>query len=424
MASDQEMRDWARANGYSVGERGRLSQTIIYLYNKAHLINAEVKTVTVTEIPRDYCQECWYESDKGHDSSCSHYVNKYVGACTCAATDFDRTGVHGVGCPLYVFPAAPAPPVVNPEPTDASLTALIRSIAATAVTAAPQSLDVDQVRKIAEEVALEVVAEVATPRVFNIQIGERDVVTIDGNTHAKFEDVVKIVGAGLHAYLVGPPGTGKTTLAHQVATALGLNFGVIQCDPTMPASKLFGFQTAGGAIVRTVFRDCYENGGVYLFDEIDNAHPGIIASINGAIANGQCAFPDGMVARHVDFRCVAAANTYGTGATRAFVGRNQLDAATLDRFVIVEIGIDEVLEEALTLGAFADNVALAKEWLAKVRGWRKSVEAQNLQVIVSPRASIEGATLLRVGFSMDATAEMKVWKGLDASTRAKIERGA
>jgi hypothetical protein len=43
----------------------------------------------------------------------------------------------------------------------------------------------------------------------------------------------------------------------------------------------------------------------------------------------------------------AAANTYGTGADALYVGRNQLDAATLDRFYVVEMDYDRKLEAKL-----------------------------------------------------------------------------
>jgi hypothetical protein len=85
------------------------------------------------------------------------------------------------------------------------------------------------------------------------------------------------------------------------------------------------------------------------------------------------------------------------------------------------VDIDETLEEALTYANCPDNVALAKEWLVKVREWRGNVGT--LQVIISPRASIEGARLLSIGFDMADVAEMKVWKGIDKGTRDKIERG-
>jgi hypothetical protein len=41
------------------------------------------------------------------------------------------------------------------------------------------------------------------------------------------------------------------------------------------------------------------------------------------------------------FVCIAAANTFGTGADRQYVGRNQLDESTLDRFRIGQIELDD-----------------------------------------------------------------------------------
>jgi cobaltochelatase CobS len=409
--TDQEIRTWARNNGYQVGERGRLQENVKTAYHRANSVQ---------------CLECYQYGPMHHD-----WCSKKGGQVETVETTYVEEFPAEEEWQTVTLPPVPAPiPVAStpaltvestPNSADATFSALVAQIASTAVSALPASLDETRVREIAEEVAINAVSELSAPKVYEIHVGDAPVKVMDGPTHQLFEKVTKIVGAGLHVYLVGPPGTGKTTLASQVADALSLQFGMISCDPTMPASKLFGFVDAGGEYRKTVFRDCYENGGVFLFDELDNAHPGIIASINGAIANGHCPFPDGMVKRNESFRCVAAANTFGTGATRQFVGRNQLDAATLDRFVTVVVGIDETLEEALTYANCPENVQIAREWLAKVRGWRGDVG--DLQVIISPRAAIEGARLLSIGFTMDECAEMKVWKGIDASTRAKIERG-
>ena len=404
MVDDATIREWARRNGYQVGERGRLQENVKEAYYR--------------EFPHH----------RPESAECGH--------CS-------RVAYHATWCPKYPAPepiTAPVPEWEEVIPTTAeevtpeqaqtvestpnpapALNDAVGSLAAALAALTPNvDLDENRVREIAEDVANKVLAD-SKPPVYEILIGDGPVVTYDKATHARFGDVVKIVGAGLHAYLVGPPGTGKTTLCSQIADALNLEFAMISCDPTMPASKLFGFVDANGTERRTPFWDVYENGGLFLFDEIDNAHPGIIAGMNSALANGHCAFASRIVKRSPEFRCIAAANTFGTGATRQFVGRNQLDAATLDRFVTVTVDIDETLEEALTLANLTENVALAKEWLASVRKWRQSVADKGLQVIISPRASIEGARLLGVGFSMAEVADMKVWKGIDASTRAKIE---
>jgi hypothetical protein len=65
------------------------------------------------------------------------------------------------------------------------------------------------------------------------------------------------------------------------------------------------------------------------------------------------------IKRHKTFRLVLAANTWGTGATRQYVGRNQLDASTLDRFCLATIFVtyDESLESSLVKAALAEEAA-------------------------------------------------------------------
>src|SRR5215217_6156820 len=93
-------------------------------------------------------------------------------------------------------------------------------------------------------------------------------------------------------------------------------------------------------------------------DEIDAGNANVIIQVNAALSNGYCSFPDGMVQRHDDFIFLASANTFGDGASRQYVGRNQLDAATLDRFTTLVWEIDEELEEIMA-GGSADG----KKWL-------------------------------------------------------------
>lgn len=271
-----------------------------------------------------------------------------------------------------------------------------------------------------DAVILARLADLNAPVVNHIHVpGTADPIVLNGRQHHALPDVLLNAACRIHTYLVGPPGTGKSTLAQNAAESLGLAFSYIACFPTMPASNLWGFIDAGGTYHATEFRRRYETGGVFLFDEIDNGHAGTTASINAAIANGHAAFPDGMVKRHPDFIVVAAANTWGNGATSGAIGRNALDAATLDRFDKVEINIDDDLELDL---AFAHNPN-AKAWVLKVRRMRENALKHGIKVVISPRASIDGAKLLAAGRSEKRTAEGRILSGLTPEQRSRILEG-
>jgi MoxR-like ATPase len=225
-----------------------------------------------------------------------------------------------------------------------------------------------------------------------------------GLVHFKFETILKSVSARVNIALVGAAGSGKTTTAAKVAKALGLDFYSKSVSAQTGAHEFFGYQDANGNYVRTLFRDAYENGGVFLLDEFDAGNPNVLAALNQATANDSCAFADGMIPKHDDFVCIMAGNTYGHGANSEYVGRNKIDAATLDRFAFIDFPYDENLEMAL-----AEN----KEWCKKVQGIRKIVNTKKIRTIVSPRATIMGSQLLKAGLPEDEVMNLVIYKGLN-----------
>ena len=163
--------------------------------------------------------------------------------------------------------------------------------------------------------------------------------------HREFETLLKALACKLNIMLVGTASSSKTTSARMAAEALGLSFyhmGAVSSE-----YKFSGYEDGAGHYHSTPFRDAFEKGGIILLDEYDASVPGATMFIQAALANGTCSFPDTIVQAHPDFRCVAACNTYGRGADRVFVGRNQQDGAALDRFVVLNWDIDEDLESHL-----------------------------------------------------------------------------
>ena len=241
-------------------------------------------------------------------------------------------------------------------------------------------------------------------KTISINIQNGDHIKDLGTQNFQFEKLSKYVQTKNNIFLVGSAGSGKTTAARNIAKALNIKFyftGAINSE-----YKLTGFIDAQGRIVNTEFRKAYEHGGLFLFDEIDASFPQAILAFNAALANDFMDFPDKKVPKHRNFYCIAAANTFGTGADRQYIGRNQLDAASLDRFITMNWEIDERLEREL-----ANN----DEWVNYVQKARKAASKIGERHIISPRASMQGADLLRIGIDRKEVEKDVVWKGLDAS---------
>lgn len=225
---------------------------------------------------------------------------------------------------------------------------------------------------------------------------------VKGLKHHMFPKLLMTAGQRLPIMLVGQAGTGKTYAGEQIARALGLEFYAISFGSQTSKTDLTGYRDANGNTVRTAFREAFEHGGVFVGDEIDAGNSNVTITLNSALSSDFCPFPDGMVKKHKDFIFIGTANTFGHGASREYVGRNQLDAATLDRFVTIEWVLDERLEQQLV-----KPYKHGDTWLRVIRGVRDYVERNSLRMMVTPRATIYGSKLLEqdmdANFVIDVT---------------------
>lgn len=232
--------------------------------------------------------------------------------------------------------------------------------------------------------------QVKRNRRLEVQVGDK-INVVTGVKHKQLEQLIAYASLRLSPLLVGMAGTGKTHAGMQTSEALGLPFYSISVGAQTTKTDIMGYMDASGRYIRTHFREAYEHGGVFLMDEIDAGNANVLITINAALSNGLAAFPDMMVKRHDDFVFIASANTFGNGANRQYVGRNQLDAATLDRFALIEWLIDDDLEESLAVGLNG------KAWYMAVRASRDFVAEKSIRALISPRATQKGSRLLDIG---------------------------
>lgn len=237
---------------------------------------------------------------------------------------------------------------------------------------------------------------------------------VERDEHPKFGEILAAMQAGVDVLLVGPAGSGKTTICSHVAGKLGLPFFCLSIGPETLKSDLLGYCDGGGRYHSTPVRAAFERGGILLLDEFDAGNAGSLTILNSLLANRLASFPDRPqpIRASEDFKVICAANTFGRGADRRYCGRNQLDAATLDRFAVIEINYDENLER---------TIAPDKQWTALVQKVRHAAEALGIDILISPRASIMGGKLLAQGLPIETVKNMVLYRGIARETIEKIE---
>jgi cobaltochelatase CobS len=256
------------------------------------------------------------------------------------------------------------------------------------------------------------------------------------NAHSEFADVFDYVMetpiGGI--MLVGPTASGKTTLVEQIWEACkGTFFSCYSPVPLGPESgpaDLVGYMDGNGNYVEGAMYKPFTEGGLVLLDEKDNAATDAMTQMNALIENKLVRFPNGLKERHPNFRVIATANTWGTGADCDFSGRQPLDAATRSRYSFYFLDYDEDFEREIT----QDDV-----WVDLVQEYRRVVRNLKVRLHVTPRACLRGTTYLsslpkklirkhgknlsdaQINAGINHIEDMLIWQGADKGIIERVK---
>lgn len=242
-----------------------------------------------------------------------------------------------------------------------------------------------------------------TGSVINVVVdGKKTTTKTEQFLDPNFANILKLVAAHENVYLYGPAGSGKNTIAEQIAEALGVEF--YYQNTLVTKFDVSGYKNAQGEYEETAFYKAWKNGGLFFADELDNSTAEAIIALNAALANGYYTFPNSSekVAKHPDFYCIAAGNTNGQGATEEFCGRYQMDESSRDRFAFIEIDYNKKIEESICGGHL--------DILEFVRDLRSVTKSLQIKLICGYRAISRLAKFYDMGtkFVLDSF----IFKGL------------
>ena len=134
--------------------------------------------------------------------------------------------------------------------------------------------------------------------------------------------------AGGHVLFEDVPGLGKTLAARSLATALGLEFGRLQCTPDLLPSDITGSSVYDPAGSQFVFRPGPIFTGLFLADEINRTAPKTQSALLEAMAERQ------VTVEGTTHRLPAPFHVMATSNPVEYEGTYPLPEAQLDRFMV------------------------------------------------------------------------------------------
>lgn len=236
-----------------------------------------------------------------------------------------------------------------------------------------------------------------------------------GMAHRMLPDMIDEMAMENIPYLIGPAGGGKSEGVLMAHLALGrpreLFYPQVMGAQTTQ-SNILGYKAPNGECVHSQAFLAWKNGGTWFPDEIDAANGGVLTSANPVLTQKYMIFGCGCaLERHPDTRFAVAANTFGKGADHIYIGRNQLDGASLDRFVFLNWDYDWDLTRAFT--GDTDGWTTYCERMAELAAELK------LRVVIGPRKALFGNRQLNFGKSREYVEE-RFWSPFSEDDKRKL----
>lgn len=166
-------------------------------------------------------------------------------------------------------------------------------------------------------------------------------------------------------YLVGPTGSGKSSIITQIASRLGIPFYVVSCHERMEIPELFGrFVVRSGDMewVDGPFIQGLKDpaSAWILLDEADTLDPGTFVGLNALLEGRSIIVPEtGETIDPLRFgaRIIYAGNTAGNGDTTGlYQSTKRQNLASMGRFMMLEVGYANAAEEDQALGKAVPEV--------------------------------------------------------------------
>lgn len=229
---------------------------------------------------------------------------------------------------------------------------------------------------------------------------------------------------GLHPYLKGPAGSGKTHAVEQVAAKMGLDYVPMQFDGFTSPILIKGYMDAQGKFSATpVYEWLKSEGGILFIDEMDRGREDTLVCFNSLLANGYQMFANGEILRMgPNHKVVGAGNTAMKGSDGAYTSAKKQDASVLDRFVVIEWGYDTRLELSIAESIAGESGIKWAKWVQAVRVYmtRPDSGIKTGELIAGMRVVAQGAKML-AKVSPTKASEYTIWnKGVSAATRERI----
>ena len=202
--------------------------------------------------------------------------------------------------------------------------------------------------------------------------------------------------------VVGPAGNGKTTTVEVALEMNNIAFVSLSCTDRTEVLDL-----VGGTVLTTdgeQWRDglvtrAFREGKAVVLDEADTLDPRVMMALQNALQDagpdGRARFvntPEGRVYPSALCPIILCMNTHGGGGSRAYNGRNKLDAASLDRLSFISTTYENEIDILTSRGYKKNNAEKIVAWATVTR---KKIDDAGMNITLSPR------TLLRMAQAME-----------------------